>query len=82
MAAMGLASADASAAGCLKGAVVGGVAGHMACKHAVLGAAGGCVVGSHMEGKKEREQAAGRADKNQSPTAPSVPAAEAAAPAK
>lgn len=38
----------ASAAGCLKGAAVGGVGGHFVGKgHAVLGAAAGCAVGHH-----------------------------------
>ena len=43
--ATGVSSADAK--GCLTGAAVGGVAGHMA-GHGVLGAAGGCAVGHHM----------------------------------
>jgi hypothetical protein len=38
---------SAQAHGCLKGAAVGGVAGHFAGHHAVLGALGGCAVG-HM----------------------------------
>jgi hydroxyethylthiazole kinase-like sugar kinase family protein len=45
----------AHAAGCLKGAVVGGVAGHMA-HHGVLGAVGGCAVGHHMAAKKAAQQ--------------------------
>lgn len=43
-----------SAHGCIKGAAVGGVAGH----HAVAGAAVGCVIGHHHEKVKEREAAA------------------------
>ena len=43
----------ASAAGCLKGAAVGGVAGHVA-GHGVLGAAAGCAVGHHEAGKKAK----------------------------
>lgn len=53
IAACGLFFAGASpvhAAGCLKGAAVGGLAGHMA-GHGVLGAAGGCAVGHHMANK-------------------------------
>src|SRR4051794_15892664 len=42
----------AHAKGCLKGAAVGGLAGHMA-HHGVLGAAGGCAVGHHMASKHE-----------------------------
>jgi hypothetical protein len=34
---------------CIKGAIVGGVAGH----HGVLGAAAGCIVGHH-EAKREK----------------------------
>lgn len=48
----------AEAKGCLKGAVVGGVAGHLAKNHGVLGAAAGCAVGTHIANKKEREAAA------------------------
>lgn len=47
-------------AGCIKGAVIGGVAGHLAHHHAVIGAITGCAIGHHMavERKKhEREQA-------------------------
>lgn len=43
-------------AGCLKGAVVGGVAGHMAHHHAVIGAIAGCAVGHHMAVVKKREE--------------------------
>ena len=46
------------AKGCLKGAAVGGVAGHFAKGHGVLGAAAGCAVGSHMANKRDREAAA------------------------
>ena len=48
----------ASAKGCLKGATVGGVGGHVAGGHGVLGAAAGCVVGRHMANKKDKQQAA------------------------
>jgi hypothetical protein len=41
------ASLHASAEGCLKGAAVGGVVGHVAGKHGVVGAAAGCAVGHH-----------------------------------
>lgn len=51
---LGLAAPDVQAAGCLKGAAVGGVAGHVA-GHGVLGALGGCVVGRHMANKAARE---------------------------
>lgn len=52
-------SVPAQAAGCLKGAAVGGVGGHFVGKgHAVLGAAGGCLVGRHMANKKAKQNAA------------------------
>jgi hypothetical protein len=50
------ASSLAHAAGCIKGAVVGGVAGHLE-HHAVLGAMAGCAVGHHMAAKAKAEQA-------------------------
>lgn len=47
----------ASAKGCLKGAAVGGVGGHVAGGHGLLGAAAGCAVGRHMANKKEKQAA-------------------------
>jgi len=44
-------------AGCLGGAVVGGVAGHMAHHHALAGAAVGCVVGHEMAVHAKRKRA-------------------------
>ena len=38
---------QAGAVGCLSGAAVGGVAGHVAGHHAILGAAAGCAIGHH-----------------------------------
>ncbi len=46
------------AKGCLKGAVVGGVAGHFMKNHGVIGAAAGCAVGTHQANKKEAQAAA------------------------
>ena len=46
----------ANAAGCLKGAAVGGVAGHYEGHHAILGAISGCVIGRHMAAKQRREE--------------------------
>lgn len=43
---------------CLKGAAVGGVGGHVAGRHGLLGAAVGCAVGHHMGKKQEREERA------------------------
>jgi len=49
-------TAPAQAAGCLKGAAVGGVAGHFAGHHGVLGAGAGCVIGHHEATKHAREK--------------------------
>ena len=46
----GVTSADAK--GCLKGAAVGGTAGHFAGHHGLLGAAAGCVIGRHEANKR------------------------------
>ena len=51
----GLAAPPAHAKGCIKGALVGGVAGHFA-HHGILGAAAGCVVGHHLANKHAHEQ--------------------------
>ncbi|HUC73576.1 MAG TPA: hypothetical protein VMS01_20480 [Stellaceae bacterium] len=55
--AAGLAGAPAYAAGCLKGAAVGGVAGHFVGHHGLLGAGAGCVIGHHEATKHARERA-------------------------
>ncbi len=47
----------AYAIGCASGAAVGGVGGHMAGHHGVLGAAAGCAVGHHEAKKKAAAQA-------------------------
>ena len=52
----GVMSSPANAAGCLKGAAVGGVAGHLAGHHGVLGAGAGCVIGHHEASKHARQQ--------------------------
>jgi hypothetical protein len=49
-----LATSPAFAAGCLKGAAVGGLAGHNA-GHGVAGAAVGCAVGHHEANKAARD---------------------------
>ena len=55
--AAGWIAAPVQAAGCLKGAAVGGVAGHYAGHHGVLGAGAGCVIGHHEATKHAREKA-------------------------
>ena len=56
-----LAANTAEAKGCVKGAVVGGVAGHLMHHHTILGAVVGCAVGHHEAVKHEREQKAAAA---------------------
>jgi hypothetical protein len=46
------------AKGCLKGAAVGGIGGHVAGHHGLLGAAAWCAVGHHLANKKEAAAAA------------------------
>lgn len=56
------AAAPVLAKGCLKGAAVGGVAGHYVGRgHAVAGAAVGCAVGHHRAAKQARQQRAAAA---------------------
>ena len=50
-------SAGIADAGCLGGAVVGGVGGHFV-HHPILGAVGGCVVGHHMAVVHKRQMRA------------------------
>ena len=45
--AIGSAAVPANAKGCIKGAIVGGAAGHLA-HHGLLGAAAGCIIGHHF----------------------------------
>jgi outer membrane lipoprotein SlyB len=43
------------AAGCLKGAAVGAIAGHYAHHHAILGAIAGCAIGHHLAAKNAKQ---------------------------
>ena len=43
-------------AGCLKGAAVGGIAGHVAGHHGVIGAGAGCIIGHHEASKQAKEK--------------------------
>jgi hypothetical protein len=70
-------AAPADAKGCIKGAVVGGAAGHLA-HHTFLGAAAGCIIGHHEAAKKAKEQQ--QLDTQQQPSA-SLNPAPASAPA-
>jgi hypothetical protein len=49
------AAGAAQAKGCIEGAAVGGVAGHVAGKHGTAGAVGGCAIGHHEASKKEKK---------------------------
>jgi hypothetical protein len=51
-----LSSTPVPARGCLKGAVIGGVAGHFAGHHGLLGAGAGCIIGHHEANKHARER--------------------------
>ena len=53
----GTAAAPAQASGCLKGAAIGGVTGHYAGHHDLLGAGVGCAIGGHEAHKRDRERA-------------------------
>ena len=55
---LSLFSQAADAKGCLKGAAVGGVGGHLAGGHGLIGAGAGCLVGRHMANKKAKQEAA------------------------
>ena len=59
---LSLVSQAVEAKGCLKGAAVGGVGGHLAGGHGVLGAGAGCLVGRHMANKKAKQEAAGNGE--------------------
>jgi hypothetical protein len=56
VAAVALSSTPAPARGCIKGAIIGGVAGHFVGHHGLLGAGAGCVIGHHEAAKHAREQ--------------------------
>ena len=49
-----LPAGPANAAGCVKGAIVGGVAGHYLANHGWLGAAAGCLIGRHEANRSTR----------------------------
>ncbi|MGA8758652.1 MAG: hypothetical protein WB611_20495 [Stellaceae bacterium] len=53
---VGWLATSAHAAGCLKGAAVGGIAGHVAGHHGALGAGAGCAIGHHEANKNAKAQ--------------------------
>jgi outer membrane lipoprotein SlyB len=54
--AVALMTAPADAKGCIKGAVIGGVAAHAAGHHTLLAAAAGCVIGHHLAKQHEQQE--------------------------
>src|SRR5207237_5159231 len=56
LAALSLSSPPANAAGCLKGAILGGIAGHYAGDHPLLGAGAGCLIGRQWANRSARQQ--------------------------
>jgi hypothetical protein len=46
----------ADAKGCIKGALVGGAAGHFAGHHGLIGAAAGCAIGHHEANEPQNAQ--------------------------
>ncbi len=58
----------ANARGCVSGAAVGGVAGHVAGKHAVLGAVAGCAINHHRDKVADRKTAAAAQQQSQAPS--------------
>jgi hypothetical protein len=53
---VGFATSPVNASGCVKGAVVGGVAGHVVAHHGLLGATAGCMIGRHESNKRTRSE--------------------------
>ncbi len=52
----------ADAKGCIKGAIIGGVAGHLAGGHGTVGAVAGCAIGHHEANKKDKNAQPNAAD--------------------
>jgi hypothetical protein len=63
------------AKGCLKGAAVGGIGGHFAGHHGLIGAAAGCAVGVHMANKKQAATASTGTNATPTPTTQPAPQA-------
>ncbi len=59
-----LSTSAADAKGCIKGALIGGAAGHFVHHHGLIGAAVGCWIGRHEANKRAREEAAKPAGEN------------------
>jgi hypothetical protein len=63
---------SAGAHGCIKGAALGGIAGHLVGHHAVAGAAVGCAIGHHRAKVKEKEAVRAQAAAKGNATEPSA----------
>jgi hypothetical protein len=50
---LALAPVAAEAKGCIKGAIIGGAAGHFTVHHGLAGAAAGCVIGRHEANRRK-----------------------------
>lgn len=59
----GAATQPVQAKGCIKGAVVGGLAGH-AVHHGILGAGAGCIAGHHLAKRHAQQERARQARQN------------------
>ena len=55
--AIGVMAVPAEAKGCIKGAIIGGAAGHLA-HHGLIGAAAGCIIGHHHAKLRARAERA------------------------
>ena len=60
LAVFGLSSGPSAAAGCVKGAVIGGIAGHFV-GPGLIGAGAGCAIGHHEAYRRDQER--GRSDR-------------------
>ena len=67
-----LSAVPAEAKGCLKGAVVGGAAGHLV-HHGVAGAVGGCIVGHHIANEKNKQSPAAENQHQPAPQSDELP---------
>src|SRR5215207_5634767 len=63
--ALSFSAPPANAAGCLKGAILGGLAGHYAGDHAWLGAGAGCLIGRQWANRSARQPQTATGGQNQ-----------------
>lgn len=53
---MGLGTGTAEAKGCIKGAIIGGIAGHYLAERGVVGAVAGCLAGRALANRRARRE--------------------------